>query len=567
MAALQIYNYSIVILPKHVNMLTSFAHNLKCKGLNFYRVKSSNSACWFVSCKARGHPNIVRERKDNCCSMHAPCRPYSSQRRAIPVHHRATWTTTTLEVEAANSKRMSRRTRERSQGRSRGRGQKRSEKKPLTTTSSWMSALFVFAIMSATLMRSAARRDAGFSFLSLRNTVEQAANHTHQQRDNHDPVAGVAIAPQRSTMTSSNIRQRIARSKLKRKIIWRQRHSRLVKRATRAALSPLPFRTGRQDVVRDHVGRIIEPASPRDVVDERAHMTAKAKVPKIGKKEDEKILRNNSNVGTEVKAAITPSSEPRNLNKTSKMKSEETFSRGSSENSRSSTDKINRTKKATKDGNKSVDFQGCTGGTQDGMIRGQNVTRVCYSVYKIMRLFGFASLTDSPAGSHAEWMGELTSRLAFEQPMFRYVGTDADANALAQARSSVSEAGVDGDFEVRDVEKGFSGATDVLLHWTELDDSPRNPHHNDYPRHIHSVLRSAKRANIGYAIIAQYPRFKDATPSYRNGKWVFLGNHTSESPFLFNDDVRGAVPVEGGTQSYLLYLTFYSLRSMSQLEG
>lgn len=485
------------------------------------------------------------------------------------MHHRfaLATATTTIGGNFAGSETMSRRTCERYRGRCRSRGQRRAGKKSVVTNTSWMSALLALAIMSVILLRSAVKHDTRISLTSIRNTFGQTINRTIQQKEINKPVEPLGVIPQRPRVTTQNIRRRIARSKLKRKAIWRQRHSRIVKRTLHAALSPLPLRTGRQSVVRDHVGRIIEPASPRDVADERTHMASKVKVSKQEQGKGKKKLANNHGAAKQTKTAGTLSSKTNKLGGTGKVMNDKTFSHSIRENSKSNSGKDIRVNKEKKDRKKTSDFQGCTGGTHDGMIRGQNVTRICYSVYKIMRLFGFASLTDSPAGSHAEWMGELTSRLAFEQPMFRYIGTDADANALANVRSNVTGAGVDGDFEIRDVETGFSGATDVLLHWTELDESPRDPHHKEYPNHIRAVLRAARRANIGYAIIAQYPRFKDATPSYRNGKWVFLGKYTSESPFLFNDDVRGAVPVEAGTQTYLLYLTFYSLRSMTQLDG
>lgn len=210
------------------------------------------------------------------------------------------------------------------------------------------------------------------------------------------------------------------------------------------------------------------------------------------------------------------------------------------------------------------DFVGCTGGAADGMVRGHNVTRVSHTLYKIMKLFGFSSLTDSPAGAHSEWMGELARRMAFEQPFFRYIGVDSEMDALARARKAVcgeENGDVDCELQLRDVEKEFGNATDTLFHWTELDDSPWDARSSHYEAHMIKVMGAARRAGISYIIFGQYPTLKDSTPTFRDGKWVFIDRNGAE-PFILNKHVRGVVPVGSRTEQYSMYLTFYALRSI-----
>lgn len=207
-----------------------------------------------------------------------------------------------------------------------------------------------------------------------------------------------------------------------------------------------------------------------------------------------------------------------------------------------------------------VDFMGCLGGTTDGMIRGYNVTRVSHTLYKVMKLFGFSSLVDSPAGSHVEWIGELARRLTFDQPMFRYIGVDASEERLKKVKEAIG-ADVEADYEVHDVEKDFCNSTDVVFHWTELNNSSSDPRSQEYLGHIRKVMLAAKKADHGYIIIGQFPRLKGPMPTYKYGKWVFV-DMPREDPFLFNDYIRGVVPMIGGSQAYGMYLTFYSLRSI-----
>lgn len=209
---------------------------------------------------------------------------------------------------------------------------------------------------------------------------------------------------------------------------------------------------------------------------------------------------------------------------------------------------------------KLAEFRGSLGGTKDGMIRGQNVTRVSYTVYKIMKLFGFSSLTDSPAGAHAEWMPEVVRRMTYDVPFFQYVGVDGDSDKLELARKSLGEA-VDGEFYEMEAEKVLPNTTDVVFHWTELDGSERDARSRQYVRHVARVMKTAKDKKCGYIVLGQFPRLNGPSPSYRNGKWRFIGTD-EEEPFLFNDHVRGVVPTASGAKAYMLYLTFYSLKSI-----
>lgn len=216
--------------------------------------------------------------------------------------------------------------------------------------------------------------------------------------------------------------------------------------------------------------------------------------------------------------------------------------------------------KGARTSGKLPEFRGSLGGTKDGMLRGQNITRVSYTIYKIMKLFGFSSMIDSPAGSHAEWMPDVVRRMAYDVPFFQYVGVDGDGEKLALAKKGVGEA-VDGEFYEMDVERELPNGTEVLFHWTELDGSERDARNKEYVRHVARVMRTAKKRDCGYIVLGQFPRLNGPSPAYRHGRWKFVGTE-DEEPFLFNEHVRGVVPTAGGGKAYMLYLTFYSLKGI-----
>lgn len=233
---------------------------------------------------------------------------------------------------------------------------------------------------------------------------------------------------------------------------------------------------------------------------------------------------------------------------------------------------------ARKQTNKKI-FKGCTHGIQgtDGMVRGYNMTRISHALYKVMRLFGFTSLSDAPAGAHVEWIGELAQQLSFEMPRFRYTGIDLSPHKLARTEQALRNI-IDGDFVVGGVEnlrtlkqpqqphqQPHKPHTDLLFYWPEMDGSSTDPGHASYPAHVRRVMTSAKQAGIGYIIVAQYPSMNGPVPTYKHGKWTFIEeNAKNVDPFLFNVYIRGAVPMSGTglSKPYVVYLTFYSLRSI-----
>lgn len=306
-----------------------------------------------------------------------------------------------------------------------------------------------------------------------------------------------------------------------------------------------PSRLGRRNVVRDHIGRIVEPeidgGSTADIDVKKTELDMSHKHP---------ITK------PSMKAVQEDKTDPKSKDDDD---DEENAEAEEVEDGNDSTTPMNASAGKTRTVDRN-EFTGSLGGTSDGMVRGQNVTKLSVTLFKIMKLFGFSSLTDSPAGAHAEWMGEVARRLSFEQPLFRYVGVDETANGLRKAKESVGDS-VDGEFELHDIEHELGNPTDVLFHWTELDASPRDAHHPGYLMHVRKVLRTARRAGHGHVIFPQLPRLQGVTPSYRHGKWSFI-DHKDEEPFLFNDHVRGAVPVGNGSRADVLYLTFYATRAI-----
>jgi hypothetical protein len=172
---------------------------------------------------------------------------------------------------------------------------------------------------------------------------------------------------------------------------------------------------------------------------------------------------------------------------------------------------------------------------EDGssMVRGQNVTRLSYALYKIVRLFNLKKLVDFPSGAHVEWMPEMVTRFEYDIPGFSYEGLDTTEERVAASRVAGEGYG-NAEFKVADpeVEVPASGA-DMMLVWTELDGERTDPRSADYAAYIFSVVRAAKRAGVRYITFGQYPRLRGQAPIYAKGRWRFLGKSKEE--------VRGVV--------------------------
>lgn len=194
------------------------------------------------------------------------------------------------------------------------------------------------------------------------------------------------------------------------------------------------------------------------------------------------------------------------------------------------------------------------------MQRGVNVTRLSYAVYKIMRLFQLKSLIDYPSGAHAQWMPAMVSRLEFETPAFKYHGMDASEAKLEPIRARSSQMSMS-EFSVGDPAEAVPGEADLMFHWTDLDDSERDPRSPAYAKYLSRVMQAAQRAGVVYLIVGQYPRLRGETPVYKKGKWRFMGN-TKEDPFLYNEELRGVVPIQTGRSGYRLHITLFAVRTM-----
>lgn len=163
-----------------------------------------------------------------------------------------------------------------------------------------------------------------------------------------------------------------------------------------------------------------------------------------------------------------------------------------------------------------------------GLLRGQNVTRLSYAIYKVVRLFHLKKLVDFPAASHVEWMPEMVTRFEYDVPGFMYDGYDVDDEKLKIAERA-GEAYGSANFRVvnPEVEMPESGS-DIFLVWTELDGTRSDPRSAEYFAYIVSVVKAAKKANIKYIIFGQFPRMKGMIPIYSKGKWRFMGKSREE---------------------------------------
>lgn len=213
-------------------------------------------------------------------------------------------------------------------------------------------------------------------------------------------------------------------------------------------------------------------------------------------------------------------------------------------------------------GGKVGEFMGSHLEDGSSMVRGQNVTRLSYALYKIVRLFNLKKLIDYPAGAHVEWMPEMVTRFEYDVPGFFYQGVDSTEERLAAAREA-GEAYGNADFAVANPEEALPvDSGDMLLVWNELDGERSDPRSAEYAAYIMRVVRAAKKANVAYVTFGQYPRLRGVAPIYSKGRWRFIGR-SKEEPFLFNEHVRGVVPMASGSGGYHLHLTLFSLRSLT----
>lgn len=196
------------------------------------------------------------------------------------------------------------------------------------------------------------------------------------------------------------------------------------------------------------------------------------------------------------------------------------------------------------------------------MVRGQNVTRLSYALYKIVRLFNMRKLADFPSSAHVEWMPEMVQRFEYDVPGFSYEGLDLTEEKVEKTRKAGDMYG-SAEFRVADPEKEIpKDIADMILVWTELDGERTDPRSADFAQYIINVVKAAKKANVRYITFGQYPRLKGVAPIYSKGKWRFMDSR--EDPFLFNDHVRGVVPMASGANGYHLHLTLFSVRSFTE---
>lgn len=220
---------------------------------------------------------------------------------------------------------------------------------------------------------------------------------------------------------------------------------------------------------------------------------------------------------------------------------------------------VGKPKGAKKTG--SGEFLGSHLADGSSMVRGQNVTRLSYALYKIVRLFNLRKLADFPSASHVEWIPEMVHRFEYDVPGFSYEGLDLSEKRLDVAKKAGELFG-SAEFQVIDPEKEIPDSiADMLLLWTELDGERTDPRSPEYVRYIINVIKAAKRAKVRYITFGQFPRLKGVAPIYSKGKWRFMGS--KEEPFLFNEYVRGVVPMASGSNGYHLHLTLFSLKSFT----
>lgn len=179
-------------------------------------------------------------------------------------------------------------------------------------------------------------------------------------------------------------------------------------------------------------------------------------------------------------------------------------------------------------GGKVGDFMGSHLEDGSSMVRGQNITRLSYALYKVVRLFNLKRLIDFPAGAHVGWMPEMVTRFEYDIPGFVYEGLDTTDDRLDSAKVAADLYG-NAEFRVANPEVDIPvDSGDMLLVWNELDGERSDPRSAEYASYIINVVKAAKKANIAYITFGQYPRLRGVAPIYSKGRWRFIGKSKEE---------------------------------------
>jgi hypothetical protein len=130
-----------------------------------------------------------------------------------------------------------------------------------------------------------------------------------------------------------------------------------------------------------------------------------------------------------------------------------------------------------------------------------NLTRVSYMMYRLIKTHHIASLVDIPCTNTLHWMPQVLHYLDFEVPGFRYtcvVPTEADRE-LAQA--SFGEQASPEYLVAREYWRLKLPATDMAFLWNILGFIP--------PQQSWALLKSVRQAQTKYVVLPNYPQLRN----------------------------------------------------------
>ncbi|GAB0488810.1 hypothetical protein MMPV_000020 [Pyropia vietnamensis] len=132
--------------------------------------------------------------------------------------------------------------------------------------------------------------------------------------------------------------------------------------------------------------------------------------------------------------------------------------------------------------------------------RSDNVTRLSFMLWRVIKTYHIKSLVDVPCRAHGSWMPQLLARLDYDLPEFRYYCVDASPRVIKEAKAMVGDL-VDSHFVVRDWWARRLPSADLIFSWRGLDTSPSE--------HVHRLLSHIPGSDAKYLLLGSADAHND----------------------------------------------------------
>lgn len=143
-------------------------------------------------------------------------------------------------------------------------------------------------------------------------------------------------------------------------------------------------------------------------------------------------------------------------------------------------------------------FRG-VGGVEKGS--GENITKVTYMLFKLIREYKIKSMIDVPCRGHLKWMSHVLERVDYDEPEFHYFCMDTNEEVLKTAKARVGDLG-NAKFVNKKFWKVGLPKADLLFAWSGL--------HKMRKESIYKMLKKVvKKKSTKYVLIGNYPDAKD----------------------------------------------------------